>query len=120
MFGWLRKEADEPAPPGIVLTEEERELAVKVLNTAIDFRFKPHWNALRFGNNSGVIVATLFEQNNNLPNGWPYYTGYGVTVYDAMENLLGHISLSAKWGHQDEVKRKQQTGTDAPGEKPCE
>lgn len=115
MFGWLRKKP-EPPKPTIALTDEERELAVKVLNTAITFRAKPHRDPIRIGMANGVITATLFEQNNYLPDGWPYYTGYGVSVYDAMENLLGHISLQAKWNHQDEVKRKRkQTGTDAPG-----
>lgn len=93
MFGWLRKKPEEPSPPIILLTDEERELVVKVLNTATARGIRLHANPVRFGKASGAVAAMLFEQRDWTPNGWSQKAGYGVTVYDALENLLGDISL---------------------------
>jgi len=113
MFGWLKKKQEEPEPP-VVLTENQRRLVAEVLDGAAQRYGTLHRVPLRFGVSIGVVTVTVFEQSDNLPNGWPRQCGYGVDIDEALEKLLGHINIKALFNHWD-WKRKQ-PGTDATGD----
>lgn len=107
MFRWFKKKEKPVAAPHPNLTPEERQLVAKVLDCGVGRYGRLHSDPLRVGSANGVVMVTLFEQYDALPLGWPRESAYGVSLWEALENLLARINVSAFLNHRQDVRERQ-------------
>ena len=107
MFGLFNKKEKPVVLPWPNLTPEERQLVAKVLDCAVGRYGRLHCDPLRVGSANGVVMVTLYEQYDALPLGWPRESAYGVNLWEALENLLGRINLSAFLNHRNDMREKE-------------